>query len=63
MMEHRKPHFFVGIGGSGMMPLAMILAGQGAQVAGSDRSLDSGRLPAKFDALRALDGSAARLDR
>ena len=53
-MEHRKPYFFVGIGGSGMMPLSMILAGQGAQVAGSDRSLDSGRLPAKFDALRDL---------
>jgi UDP-N-acetylmuramate--alanine ligase len=52
-MEHRKPYFFVGIGGSGMMPLAMILAGQGAAVAGSDRSLDSGRLPAKFDFLRA----------
>jgi UDP-N-acetylmuramate--alanine ligase len=52
-MEHRKPYFFVGIGGSGMMPLAMILAGQGASVAGSDRSLDSGRLPAKFDFLKA----------
>ncbi|RYE02534.1 MAG: UDP-N-acetylmuramate--alanine ligase [Sphingomonadales bacterium] len=50
-MEHRKPYFFIGIGGSGMMPLAMILAGQGAQVSGSDRSLDSGRLPAKFDDL------------
>ncbi|UZK67864.1 UDP-N-acetylmuramate--L-alanine ligase [Sphingomonas sp. M1-B02] len=50
-MHHRKPYFFVGIGGSGMMPLAMILAGQGARVAGSDRSLDSGRLPAKFDYL------------
>lgn len=36
------------------MPLAMILAGQGAKVAGSDRSLDSGRLPAKFDAMRTL---------
>lgn len=36
-----------------MMPLAMILAGQGASVAGSDRSLDSGRLPAKFDFLKA----------
>ncbi len=34
-----------------MMPLAMILAGQGAQVSGSDRNLDSGRLPAKFDDL------------
>lgn len=50
-MEHRKPYFFVGIGGSGMLPLAMILAGQGGQVSGSDRSLDSGRLPAKFDDL------------
>ncbi|MDP5277498.1 Mur ligase family protein [Sphingomonas sp. DG1-23] len=63
-MQHDKPYFFVGIGGSGMMPLAMILAGQGATVAGSDRSLDAGRLPAKFDdlerrgiALFAQDGS------
>lgn len=53
-MQHSKPYFFVGIGGSGMMPLAMILAGQGATVAGSDRSLDAGRLSAKFDSLRAL---------
>ena len=52
-MDHRKPYFFVGIGGSGMMPLAMILAGQGATVAGSDRSLDQAKLPAKFDWLRA----------
>jgi len=49
-----NPYFFVGIGGSGMMPLAMILAGRGARVSGSDRSLDQARLPAKFDALRAL---------
>ena len=34
------------------MPLAMILAGRGATVAGSDRSLDQGRVPAKFDDLR-----------
>ncbi|WP_375182534.1 glutamate ligase domain-containing protein, partial [Sphingomonas adhaesiva] len=40
-------------GGSGMMPLAMILAGRGATVAGSDRGLDQGRVPAKFDELRA----------
>ena len=58
-MTPRKPslprsYFFVGIGGSGMMPLATILAGRGARVAGSDRSLDAGRAPAKFDALRAL---------
>ncbi|WP_085809910.1 glutamate ligase domain-containing protein [Sphingomonas sp. TZW2008] len=43
--------FFVGVGGSGMMPLAMILAGRGAIVAGSDRGLDQGRVPAKFDDL------------
>ncbi|MBX9730686.1 MAG: UDP-N-acetylmuramate--alanine ligase [Sphingomonas sp.] len=53
-MSTGKSFFFVGIGGSGMMPLAMILAGQGATVAGSDRSLDQDRLPAKFDQLRAM---------
>jgi UDP-N-acetylmuramate--alanine ligase len=53
-METGKSYFLVGVGGSGMMPLAMILAGRGARVAGSDRSLDAGRLPAKFDALKAL---------
>ncbi|MFT3975797.1 MAG: Mur ligase family protein [Sphingomonas bacterium] len=47
-------YFLVGIGGSGMMPLAMILAGRGAIVAGSDRALDQGRVPAKFDALKAM---------
>jgi UDP-N-acetylmuramate--alanine ligase len=46
--------FLVGIGGSGMMPLAMILRGRGVAVSGSDRSLDQGRVPAKFDALRDL---------
>ena len=51
-MQHGKATFFVGIGGSGMMPLAMILAGRGARVSGSDRSLDGGRLAAKFDWLR-----------
>ncbi|MGY2733032.1 UDP-N-acetylmuramate--alanine ligase [Sphingomonas sp. UYP23] len=35
------------------MPLAMILAGRGATVAGSDRSLDRGALPAKFADLAA----------
>jgi UDP-N-acetylmuramate--alanine ligase len=42
------PWFFCGIGGSGMLPLAMILKGQGAEVAGSDRSYDQGRTPEKF---------------
>ena len=53
-MVNGKRYFLVGIGGSGMMPLAMILAGRGARVEGSDRSLDAGRVPVKFDALRAL---------
>ena len=42
------PWFFCGIGGSGMLPLATILRGRGAQVAGSDRSYDQGRTPEKF---------------
>lgn len=42
------PWFFCGIGGSGMLPLAMILHGQGATIAGSDRSRDQGRTPEKF---------------
>jgi len=46
------PWFFCGIGGSGMLPLAMILKGKGAEVAGSDRSLDQGRTPEKFSWLR-----------
>ena len=52
-MTDGKSYFFVGVGGSGMMPLAMILAGHGARVAGSDRTLDQGRLAAKFGWLRA----------
>ena len=46
------PWFFCGIGGSGMLPLATILKGRGAEVAGSDRSLDQGRTPEKFAWLR-----------
>ena len=48
-----RPFFFVGIGGSGMLPLAQILKGRGARVAGSDRSFDQGRTPEKFAALEA----------
>ncbi|MDD3798202.1 MAG: Mur ligase family protein [Novosphingobium sp.] len=47
------PWFFCGIGGSGMLPLAMILRGQGAEIAGSDRSRDQGRTPEKFAWLEA----------
>lgn len=53
-MQRDKSYFLVGVGGSGMMPLAMILAARGARVAGSDRSLDAGALPAKFAALERL---------
>src|SRR5690606_1831898 len=42
-----RPWFFCGIGGSGMLPLATILKGHGAEVAGSDRSFDQGRTPEK----------------
>src|SRR5947199_8433821 len=47
-----KPYFFCGIGGSGMLPLALILRGHGAAVAGSDRALDQGRTAAKFEFLK-----------
>ncbi|GGJ47082.1 UDP-N-acetylmuramate--alanine ligase [Sphingopyxis bauzanensis] len=47
-MSENKSYFFCGIGGSGMMPLAMIVAARGASVAGSDRSHDQGRSPDKF---------------
>ncbi len=46
-------YFFCGIGGSGMMPLSLIVRAAGHHVAGSDRSLDQGRIPAKFDWLTA----------
>ena len=36
-----------------MLPLALIVQARGAEVAGSDRSLDQGRTPEKFDFLRA----------
>jgi UDP-N-acetylmuramate--alanine ligase len=51
-MTPDRPYFFCGIGGSGMLPLALILKARGATVAGSDRALDQGRLAEKFDFLR-----------
>lgn len=48
-----KDYFFCGVGGSGMMPLAMIVQASGARIAGSDRALDQGRTPDKFNWLRA----------
>ncbi len=52
-MNETKDYFFCGIGGSGMLPLALIVQAQGGRIAGSDRALDQGRTPAKFDWLRA----------
>lgn len=51
-MIEKNRYFFCGIGGSGMLPLALILLDQGHIIEGSDRSLDQGRTPAKFDHLR-----------
>lgn len=53
-MTTNKNYFFCGIGGSGMLPLALIMQARGHQVEGSDRSLDQGRLAQKFEQLRAL---------
>ena len=52
-MNPDRPYFFCGIGGSGMLPLALILRARGARVSGSDRALDQGRLSEKFAFLRA----------
>ncbi len=51
-MAQTRPYFFCGIGGSGMLPLALIVKAHGHAVAGSDRALDQGRLAEKFDYLR-----------
>lgn len=53
-MNDSKDYFFCGIGGSGMLPLAMIVKARGAHVEGSDRALDQGRTSAKFDYLKSL---------
>jgi UDP-N-acetylmuramate--alanine ligase len=52
-MSEAKSYFFCGIGGSGMLPLALIVQGRGDEVAGSDRTLDQGRLAPKFEFLKA----------
>ena len=68
-MSENKSYFFCGIGGSGMLPLAMIVAARGASVSGSDRSRDQGRSADKFAwiegqgiALFAQDGSGVAAD-
>ena len=52
-MNQSRAYFFCGVGGSGMTPLALIVLARGAKVAGSDRALDQGRNPARFEFLRA----------
>jgi UDP-N-acetylmuramate--alanine ligase len=52
-MSPDRAYFFCGIGGSGMLPLALIVQARGFPVEGSDRSLDQGRTAAKFEFLRA----------
>ncbi len=47
-----KQYFFCGAGGSGMSSLALALKSEGNSVRGSDRSLDQGKTPEKFDLLR-----------
>ena len=51
-MKDAKKYFLCGVGGSGMLPLALILKAAGHEVEGSDRALDQGRLAAKFQYLR-----------
>jgi UDP-N-acetylmuramate--alanine ligase len=51
-MRRDRPYFFCGIGGSGMLPLALIVQASGGTVSGSDRALDQGRTAQKFAFLR-----------
>ncbi|MET0295134.1 MAG: Mur ligase family protein [Phenylobacterium sp.] len=51
-MTRDRAYFFCGVGGSGMAPLALIVKARGAQVEGSDRSLDQGRNLDKFEFLK-----------
>ena len=66
-MTIKSSFFFCAIGGSGMMPLALALKAQGAEVSGSDRAHDQGRTPERFAyleqqgiALYPQDGSGIR---
>lgn len=66
-MNQDSAYFFCGVGGSGMLPLALIVQARGATVSGSDRSRDQGRTPEKFAwleahgvALHPQDGSGVR---
>ena len=45
-------YFFCAVGGSGMLPLALLMRARGARVDGSDRDFDLGRGEAKQAFLR-----------
>ena len=47
-MNAKAPIFFCAVGGSGMLPLAMIMKARGFDVRGSDRSRDQERTPERF---------------
>ncbi|PCI97819.1 MAG: UDP-N-acetylmuramate--alanine ligase [Alphaproteobacteria bacterium] len=51
-MNNHKSYCFCGVGGSGMMPLAVLLQKSGHRIVGSDRSYDQGKTPEKFKALQ-----------
>mgnify|MGYP000518815560 CR=1 FL=1 len=51
-MDEKRQYFLCGVGGSGMLPLALILRAGGHAVAGSDRALDQGRTAPKFEFLK-----------
>lgn len=53
-MNENQPYFFCGIGGIGMMPLALLTHAMGFTVHGSDRSRDQGRTPEKYAELERL---------
>lgn len=50
----KQQYHLCGVGGSGMLPLAVILASRGHIVTGSDRALDQGRLADKFNSIRGM---------
>ena len=52
-MTGNVSYFFCGVGGSGMLPLALIVQARGHRIEGSDRSRDQGRTPDKFAWLEA----------
>jgi UDP-N-acetylmuramate--alanine ligase len=48
----QEHYLFCGIGGSGMLPLAILMRRGGAKVSGSDRSFDQGKAQEKQDFLK-----------